>query len=133
MTTEKKKKNKSVERVKVNNTVMNDSNLNNQSVQIIFPPDTEIRKVKKPKRKTGKSKSEKEKDALLEQLKEDLKQYDLVQQEAVEKKVKIPQELGVSTITKADLKKNDDIKLFISDVVNKTQKMRELISQAEQK
>ena len=37
MTTEKKKKNKSVERVKVNNTVMNDSNLNNQSVQIIFP------------------------------------------------------------------------------------------------
>ena len=134
MTTEKKKKNKSVERVKVNNTVMNDSNLNNQSVQIIFPPDTEIRKVKKkPKRKTGKSKSEKEKDELLEQLKEDLKNYDSVQQEAVEKKVKIPQELGVSTITKADLKKNDDIKLFISDVVNKTQKMRELIAAAEQK
>ena len=134
MTTEKKKKNKSVERVKVNNTVMNDSNLNNQSVQIIFPPDTEIRKVKKkPKRKTGKSKSEKEKDELLEQLKEDLKTYDSVQQEAVEKKVKIPQELGVSTITKADLKKNDDIKLFISDVVNKTQKMRELIAAAEQK
>ena len=113
---------------------MNDSNLNNQSVQIIFPPDTEIRKVKKkPKRKTGKSKSEKEKDELLEQLKEDLKNYDSVQQEAVEKKVKIPQELGVSTITKADLKKNDDIKLFISDVVNKTQKMRELIAAAEQK
>ena len=134
MTTEKKKKNKSVERVKVNNTVMNDSNLNNQSVQIIFPSDTEIRKVKKkPKRKTGKSKSEKEKDALLEQLKEDLKNYDSVQQEAVEKKIKIPQELGVSTITKADLKKNDDIKLFISDVVNKTQKMRELIAAAEQK
>lgn len=134
MTTEKKKKNKSVERVKVNNTVMNDSNLNNQSVQIIFPSDTEIRKVKKkPKRKTGKSKSEKEKDELLEQLKEDLKTYDSVQQEAVEKKVKIPQELGVSTITKADLKKNDDIKLFISDVVNKTQKMRELIATAEQK
>ena len=134
MTTEKKKKNKSVERVKNNTTVMNDSNLNNQSVQIIFPPDTEIRKVKKkPKRKTGKSKSEKEKDALLEQLKEDLKNYDSVQQEAVEKKVKIPQELGVSTITKADLKKNDDIKLFISDVVNKTQKMRELIAAAEQK
>jgi len=67
MTTEKKKKNKSVERIKVKNntTVMNDSNLNNQSVQIIFPSDTEIRKVKKkPKRKTGKSKSEKEKDEL---------------------------------------------------------------------
>ena len=133
MTTEKKKKIKSVERVKNNTTVMNDSNLNNQSVQIIFPSDTEIRKVKKkPKRKT-KSKSEKEKDELLEQLKEDLKTYDSVQQEAVEKKVKIPQELGVSTITKADLKKNDDIRLFISDVVNKTQKMRELIAEAEQK
>jgi len=57
MTTEKKKKIKSVERVKNNTTVMNDSNLNNQSVQIIFPSDTEIRKVKKkPKKKTGKSK-----------------------------------------------------------------------------
>ena len=132
MTTEKKKKNKSVERVKVNNTVMNDSNLNNQQVQIIFPPDTEIRKVKKkPKKKTGKSKSEKEKDELLEQLKEDLKQYDLVQEEAVQKKIKIPQELAVSTITKSDLKKNDDIKLFISDVVNKTQKIKELIAEAE--
>ncbi len=132
MTAQKKKKNKSVERVKNNTTVMNDSNLNNQQVQIIFPPDTEIRKVKKkPKKKPGKSKSEKEKDELLEQLKEDLKQYDLVQEEAVQKKIKIPQELGVSTITKSDLKKNDDIKLFISDVVNKTQKIKELIQQAE--
>ena len=132
MTPEKKKKNKSVERVKNNTTVMNDSNLNNQQVQIIFPPDTEIRKVKKkPKKKPGKSKSEKEKDELLEQLKEDLKQYDLVQEEAVQKKIKIPQELAVSTITKSDLKKNDDIKLFISDVVNKTQKIKELIQQAE--
>ncbi len=131
MTAEKKKKVKSVERVKNNTTVMNDSNLNNQQVQIIFPPDTEIRKVKKkPKRKT-KSKSEKEKDELLEQLKEDLKQYDLTQEEAVQKKIKIPQELAVSTITKSDLKKNDDIKLFISDVVNKTQKIKELIQQAE--
>ena len=41
------KKNKSIERVRNNTTVMNDSNLNNQQVQIIFPPDTEIRKVKK--------------------------------------------------------------------------------------
>ena len=134
MTAEKKKKVKSVERVKNNTTVMNDSNLNNQQVQIIFPPDTEIRKVKKkPKKKTGKSKSEKEKDELLEQLKEDLKQYDLVQEEAAQKKIKIPQELAVSTITKSDLKKNDDIKLFISDVVNKTQKIKELIAAAEQK
>ncbi len=132
MTAEKKKKVKSVERVKNNTTVMNDSNLNNQQVQIIFPPDTEIRKVKKkPKKKPGKSKSEKEKDELLEQLKEDLKQYDLAQEEAVQKKIKIPQELAVSTITKSDLKKNDDIKLFISDVVNKTQKIKELIQQAE--
>ena len=126
------KKNKSIERVRNNTTVMNDSNLNNQQVQIIFPPDTEIRKVKKkPKKKPGKSKSEKEKDELLEQLKENLKQYDLVQEEAAQKKIKIPQELAVSTITKSDLKKNDDIKLFISDVVNKTQKIKELIAEAE--
>ena len=132
MTAEKKKKVKSVERVKNNTTVMNDSNLNNQQVQIIFPPDTEIRKVKKkPKKKPGKSKAEKEKDELLEQLKANLKQYDLAQEEAVQKKIKIPQELAVSTITKSDLKKNDDIKLFISDVVNKTQKIKELIQQAE--
>ena len=128
------KKNKSIERVRNNTTVMNDSNLNNQQVQIIFPPDTEIRKLKKkPKKKLGKSKSEKEKDELLEQLKEDLKQYDLVQEEAAQKKIKIPQELAVSTITKSDLKKNDDIKLFISDVVNKTQKIKELIAEAEKR
>ena len=45
------KKNKSIERVRNNTTVMNDSNLNNQQVQIIFPPDTEIRKVKKKPKK----------------------------------------------------------------------------------
>ena len=51
------KKNKSIERVRNNTTVMNDSNLNNQQVQIIFPPDTEIRKVKKkPKKKKVKKK-----------------------------------------------------------------------------
>ena len=134
----KPKKVKSVERQKIKNTaVLNDSNMNNnqQQVQIIFPSDMELRKVKKRKRKpSGESKKKKEeKDNLLNELKEKLKEYDTVQQEAADKKIPIPSELGVSTITKADLKTNEDIQTFITDVVNKTQKMRELIAEAEQK
>ena len=134
----KPKKVKSVERQKIkNNAVLNDSNMNNnqQQVQIIFPSDMELRKVKKRKRKpSGESKKKKEeKDNLLEQLKEKLKEYDNVQQEAADKKIPMPSELGVSMITKADLKTNEDIQTFITDIVNKTQKMRELIAEAEQK
>jgi hypothetical protein len=134
----KPKKVKSVERQKISSTaVLNDSNMNNnqQQVQIIFPADIELRKVKKRKRKpSGESKKKKEeKDNLLNELKEKLKEYDTVQQEAADKKIPIPSELGVSTITKADLKTNEDIQTFITDVVNKTQKMRELIAEAEQK
>lgn len=134
----KPKKVKSVERQKIkNNAVLNDSNMNNnqQQVQIIFPSDMELRKVKKRKRKpSGESKKKKEeKDNLLNELKEKLKEYDTVQQEAADKKIPIPSELGVSTITKSDLKTNEDIQTFITDVVNKTQKMRELIAETEQK
>ena len=55
------KKKRSVERVKHDKSVKADiiatnkedanQNINKQSVQIIFPPDTEIRKVKKKEKK----------------------------------------------------------------------------------
>ena len=59
----KPKKVKSVERQKIKNTaVLNDSNMNNnqQQVQIIFPADMELRKVKKRKKSDEESKKKKE-------------------------------------------------------------------------
>jgi len=135
----KPKKVKSVERQKISSTaVLNDSNMNNnqQQVQIIFPADMELRKVKKRKKSDEESKKKKEekeeKDKLLEELKENLKVYDNLQSVAAEKKIQIPSELGVSMISKSDLKTNEDIKTFIEDVKNKSQKIQELIAEKEQ-
>lgn len=135
----KPKKVKTVERQKIkNNAVLNDSNMNNnqQQVQIIFPADMELRKIKKRKKSDEESKKRKEekeeKDKLLEELKENLKVYDNLQSVAAEKKIQIPNELGVSMISKSDLKTNEDIKTFIEDVKNKSQKIQELIAEKEQ-
>ena len=136
-----KKKIKSVERVKkkkveekpiieniqVKQPLSNGSqNLNNQIVQVIFPADVEIRKVKKRKRKRT-SKKDNEKEELLTELKEKLQQYDLLQEEAQKANIKIPSELGVSIISKSDLKTNDDIKTYINDIVKKIGLLQELI------
>ena len=136
-----KKKIKSVERVKkkkveekpiieniqVKQPLSNGSqNLNNQIVQVIFPADVELRKVKKRKRKRT-SKKDNEKEELLTELKEKLQQYDLLQEEAQKANIKIPSELGVSIISKSDLKTNDDIKTYINDIVKKIGLLQELI------
>ena len=136
-----KKKIKSVERVKkkkveekpiieniqVKQPLSNGSqNLNNQIVQVIFPADVELRKVKKRKRKRT-SKKDNEKEELLTELKEKLQQYDLLQEEAQKENIKIPSELGVSVISKSDLKTNDDIKTYINDIVKKIGLLQELI------
>ena len=67
------------------------SNKNTQVVQIVFPPDTEIRKVKKKKK--GKSsavkKREKEREELLNQLKQRLEEYDRLQEQAQKLQIKI--------------------------------------------
>jgi len=90
-----KKKVKSVERVKVKpkttGIVQHAStadNANQQVVQVIFPSDVELRKVKKKKK--GKTASQKKRDELLEQLKAALQSYDGLQDEAQKLNIKIP-------------------------------------------
>lgn len=136
-----KKKVKSVERVKTKKVEekpiieniqvkqplsKGSQNLNNQIVQVIFPADVEIRKVKKRKRKRT-SKKDNEKEELLTELKEKLQQYDLLQEEAQKANIKIPSELGLSIINKSDLKTNQDIKTYINDIVKKIELLQELI------
>jgi hypothetical protein len=101
-------------------------NVNNQVVQIVFPDDTEIRKVKK--KKSSKPRNT-QKNKLLKELKEALEVYDNVQNQLREKKITIPSELALTTINTSDLKTIAQIKAFIEDVVNKTNKLRELLEQ----
>jgi hypothetical protein len=137
MSIKKKKQKKSVERVKPpkaeiiqvkENSLGSSQNANSQIVQVIFPTDMELRKVKK--RKRGKSeatkKKEKEREELLETLKSELQQYDAIQAELQQQNIKIPSELGLTIINKSDLKTNDDIRNYINDITRKKQALIQL-------
>ena len=138
MSVKKKKQKKSVERVKPpkaeiiqvkeNSSGSSNQNANSQIVQVIFPTDMELRKVKK--RKRGKSeatkKKEQEREELLETLKSELQQYDAIQAELQQQNIKIPTELGLTIINKSDLKTNDDIRNYINDITRKKQALIQL-------
>ena len=134
--TKQKKSNAEIIQVKqpLSNGIQNaNSNKNTQIVQVIFPPDTEIRKRKK-KRK-GKSqaqkKREKEKEELLEELKSKLQDYDNLQAEAQQLKIQIPEEIAISVINEADLKKNEDIQNYINDVIAKIRLLQALLEKSQ--
>ena len=134
MVAKKKKIKKTVERVKNDKSVKADiiatnkedanQNINKQTVQIVFPPDTEIRKVKKKKKRKP---TNTERNKLLDQLKSILEEYDTTQAEVRKKNITIPAELGLPMIKTSELKTNDDIKRFIDDVSAKLAKLRELL------
>jgi hypothetical protein len=153
MTSKSKSKNKSVERTKQDKSNKEEqpeiiqikqplsrgnqnanSNKNTQVVQIVFPEDTEIRKVKKKKK--GKSsatkKKEKEREELLNQLKQKLEEYDALQEQAQKLKIKIPEEMGIKVINQSDLKTNEDIGNYINDVVKKIAQLQQLLQQSQQ-
>ena len=67
------------------------NNVNQNAIQIIFPSDMELRKVKKKKRKSPSSSKKKE---LIAELKELLQTYDNEIAVAKEKKVTLPADLG---------------------------------------
>ena len=132
------KKNKSVERVKKTpmvvqekkNSKATNQNMNQQVVQVIFPSDVELRKVKKKKK--GKSNNQKEKDKLLEELKQNLETYDRLQEQAQQLKIKIPSEIGLAVINRSELKTNADIENYIKDVTNKINLLQQLIQKQQQ-
>tara|TARA_R110002020_G_scaffold4667_1_gene20091 strand:+ start:476 stop:2686 length:2211 start_codon:yes stop_codon:yes gene_type:complete len=135
--TSKKKKVKSVERqksqVKADIIAVNEKdanqNINKQVVQILFPADTELKKVKKRKRAKPRNT---QRNKLLDELKQELEEYDRIQNAVRERKITIPSDLGLTTINTSDLKTNADIKNFIQDVVNKKNKLRELLEKGTQ-
>ena len=105
------------------------SKITNQNVNtIIFPPDMELRKVKKPKRKkTGASSKKKQAIADLRQA---LQDFDAIINEAKNKKVSIPANLGSLP---QDIKDVDSVKEIVeltNDIRQRIQQIRALIEQA---
>jgi hypothetical protein len=96
------------------------SNTNTNIQQIIFPAGYELRKVKKPKKKgTGNRKKK-----ALEQLKTILSQYDAILNEAEERKIKIPSELGELPVNVNDIN-------TISEIESLSAELRERIAEIE--
>lgn len=105
------------------------SKITNQNVNtIIFPPDMELRKVKKPKKKkTGASSKKKQAIADLRQV---LQEFDAIITEAKGKKVSIPANLGSLP---QDIKDVDSVKEIVeltNDIRQRIQQIRALIDQA---
>ncbi len=104
------------------------SKITNQNVNtIIFPPDMELRKVKKRKKKTGASSKKKQAIADLRQA---LQDFDAIINEAKNKKVSIPANLGSLP---QDIKDVDSVKEIVeltNDIRQRIQQIRVLIEQA---
>lgn len=99
-------------------------NINTNINQIIFPKDMELRKVrKKPKKKKGPSK----KQVALDNLKQVLQSFDAVVNEAKQKNISIPAELGQlpSNINEVDSIK--EIEALTNDLTNRIAQIQALI------
>lgn len=99
-------------------------NINTNINQIIFPKDMELRKVrKKPKKKQGPSK----KKVALDNLKQILQSFDAVVNEAKQKNISIPAELGQlpSNINQVDSIK--EIEALTNDLTNRIAQIQALI------
>ena len=107
---------------------MNSQNINTNVAQIVLPPDMELRKIKKPKKK-----SSLEKKKLLKELKETLKQYDAVVAIAADKKIQLPAELGLLPDNVADINSIKELKAFIATLKLRIAQINQLIAQGEQK
>lgn len=96
------------------------SNTNTNIQQIIFPAGYELRKIKKKKKKGSGNRRKK----ALAELKNILSQYDAILNEAEEKKIKIPSELGELPVNVNDIN-------TISEIESLTAELRERIGEIE--
>ena len=104
------------------------SKITNQNVNtIIFPPDMELRKVKKRKKKTGASSKKKQAIADLRQV---LQEFDAIITEAKNKKVSIPANLGSLPQDIKDVDSVKEITELTNDIRQRIQQIRALIDQA---
>ena len=102
------------------------NNVNQNAIQIIFPSDMELRKVKK-KRKSASSSKKKE---LIAELKELLQTYDSEIAIAQEKKVTLPADLGELPKNINQVRSVKQLELLIDEIKSKILKIQELIRNA---
>ena len=103
---------------------MEASNVNTNINQIIFPKDMELRKVrKKPKKKRGPSK----KQIALDKLKQILQSFDAVVNEAKQKGVSIPAELGQLPSNVDEIDSIKEIEALAADLSNRIVQIQALL------
>jgi hypothetical protein len=101
------------------------TNQNVQQITIKLEHPTPI----KPKRRTPAKKKDTKKEEAVEELKEELEDYNKAQTEAGELEIVLPAELGVSPSDASALKSSDDIFTFIQIIREKKAKIIEMISE----
>ena len=101
------------------------NNVNQNAIQIIFPEDMELRKVKKKKKK--KSPNESKKKELIDELKELLEDYDQEIETAKEKNINLPAELGELPKDIKQLKSIKQLELVSDEIKNKILKIQQFI------
>tara|TARA_R110002012_G_scaffold1428_2_gene6078 strand:+ start:49 stop:1872 length:1824 start_codon:yes stop_codon:yes gene_type:complete len=101
------------------------NNVNQNAIQIVFPSDMELRKVKKKKKK--KSPNESKKKELIDELKELLQDYDQEIEVAKEKNIKLPSELGELPKDIKELKSTKQLELVTDEIKNKILKIQQFI------
>lgn len=100
------------------------NNINNLVNQIIFPPDMELRKIRKKKKKKSDSKK-KAKEAL----KEALKDYDTALDTAKQEKVNLPQKLGVLPTALPQINSIREMNDLAQDLRGRVQEINSLIEE----
>lgn len=103
-------------------------NINQNAIQVIFPSDMELRKIKKKKRKPSGSSSKKKE--LIAELKQLLQTYDNEIAVAKEKKVTLPADLGELPKNINEVKSIKQLELLIDELKSKILKIQELIRNA---
>ena len=101
------------------------NNVNQNAIQIIFPEDMELRKVKKKKKK--KSPNQSKKKELIDELKELLQDYDQEIEVAKEKNINLPAELGELPKDIKELKSTKQLELVTDEIKNKILKIQQFI------
>ena len=107
---------------------MENTNINTNVAQIIFPKDVEIRKIKKKKPKTS---SEKKK--VLNELKETLKEYDTALSVAASKKISIPAEIGILPNNISEINSIKELKELTATLKARIQIINQLVAQGASK
>ena len=101
------------------------NNVNQNAIQIVFPSDMELRKIKKKKKK--KSPNESKKKELIDELKELLQDYDQEIEVAKEKNINLPAELGELPKDIKQLKSIKQLELVSDEIKNKILKIQQFI------